>query len=262
VQTFLIYLAAGAAAGMMAGLLGVGGGIIIVPVLVFLFTLHGMAPDVITHLAIGTSLATIVVTSLSSIRAHQRRGVIMWPVFLRITPGIVLGALLGAVVADALSSDTLRRVFGAFAVTVALQMGLAGRPAAHRELPGTAGLLAVGTCIGGISSLVGIGGGSLSVPFMSFCNVAMRTAVATSAAIGLPIAIAGAAGFVVTGWGHPGLPAWATGYVYWPGFLGIVLASALVAPLGARLAHSLPTHTLQRIFALFLAVVGLKMLIG
>jgi hypothetical protein len=261
-QTLLIYLIAGATAGMLAGLLGVGGGIVIVPVLVFVFTVQGITPELVVHLAIGTSLATIVVTSLSSIRAHHRRGAVLWPVFSRLAPGIVMGALIGAVVADALSSDTLRRIFGAFALLVALQMGLAKKPAAHRELPGAPSLALVGGFIGMLSALVGIGGGALSVPFMSFCNVPMRNAVATSAAAGLPIALAGAAGFIATGWGETGLPAWATGYVYWPAFLGIVAISALVAPLGASLAHTLPTHALQRFFAVFLAVVGARMLIG
>lgn len=261
-QSLLIYLSAGAIAGLLAGLLGVGGGIVIVPVLVFVFSLQGIAPEVSVHLAIGTSLATIVATAVSSIRAHHRRGAVLWPVFQRLAPGIVVGALAGAVVADLLSSDSLRRVFGGFAVLVALQMAFSRRPQPHRELPGPLGLSIVGAFIGAVSALVGIGGGSLSVPFMSWCNVSMRNAVATSAATGLPIAVAGAVGFVITGWGEDQLPAFATGYVYWPAFLGIVAMSSLVAPLGARLAHSVPTVTLKRIFALFLGAVGAKMLIG
>jgi len=261
-QILLIYLSAGALAGMLAGLLGVGGGIVIVPVLVFVFSLQGIAAEVSVHLAIGTSLATIVATAVSSIRAHHRRGAVLWPVFQRLAPGIVVGALAGAVVADLMSSDSLRRVFGGFAVLVSLQMAFSRRPQVQRELPGPLGLAAVGVFIGGVSALVGIGGGALSVPFMSWCNIAMRNAVATSAATGLPIAVAGAVGFIVTGWGEEGLPPFATGFVYWPAFLGIVGMSALVAPLGARVAHSVPTTALKRFFAAFLGVVGVKMLIG
>ena len=260
--TLLLYLALGAFAGVMAGLLGVGGGLIIVPVLAWI--LHGqqVSDAVVMHLAIGTSLATIVVTSISSVRAHHRRGAVLWPVVWRLTPGIVGGAWLGAAVADALPSVALQKIFAVFVLAVAAQMGFGAKPAPHRDLPGTAGMLATGGVIGVMSAIVGIGGGSLTVPFLTWCNTAMRQAVATSAACGLPIALAGSLGFVVTGLNATELPAWSLGYVYGPALAGVAFASMLTAPLGAKLAHTLPTEVLKKVFAVFLAVIGAKMLLG
>lgn len=260
--TLLLYLLLGAFAGTMAGLLGVGGGLIMVPVLVFIFTQQGMAPEVIVHLAIGSSLATIVFTSLSSVRAHHAHGAVLWPVFWRLTPGILLGAWVGALIADALPADALRRVFAIFELAIAAQLAFARRPAPHRTLPGTPGILGAGGVIGALSAIIGIGGGSLTVPFLVWCNIHVRNAVATSAACGLPIALAGSAGFIWAGWQEAGLPAWASGYVYWPAVGGIVLTSMAFAPLGARLAHRLPTATLKRFFALFLAALGINMLLA
>lgn len=259
-ESVLIYLLTGALAGVLAGLLGVGGGIVIVPALVFVFHTQGFTEAVLVHMAVGTSLATIVLTSISSVRAHHRRGAVQWPVFRRLTPGIVVGSLLGAVIADWLPADVLRTVFAIFVLMVATQMGLGAKPAPQRELPATPGTNAAGVVIGAVSALVGIGGGSLTVPFLVWCNVAMRNAVAISAACGLPIAVAGSVGFVVTGLNEAGLPPWSSGYIYWPAGAGIAVASVLFAPLGARLAHQIPAQRLKRFFALFLAVVGLRML--
>jgi len=252
----------GAFAGLVAGLLGVGGGLIIVPVLVFIFTGQGIANHLIVHLAVGTSLATIVFTSISSVRAHHQHGAVIWPVFWQLTPGIVIGAWLGALFADVLASDQLRRFFGVFELLVAIQMTFNVKPRPHRQLPRRTGMLAAGGVIGSISAIVGIGGGTMTVPFLVWCNVAMRKAVATSSACGLPIAIAGATGFIVTGWNAVDLPVYSSGYVYWPAFIGIVIASVLSAPLGARLAHRLPAAQLKRIFAVLLYILGLRMLLG
>lgn len=257
----LIYPAVGAMVGVIAGMLGVGGGLVIVPVLVWLFTHQGMAPEVITHLAVGTSLATIVITSIASVRAHHQRGAVAWEAFRALTPGIVIGALLGAWLADRLPSAELGTIFGIFELSVAIQMGLALRTAPHRALPGPLGMSGAGGVIGTLSAIVGVGGGTLTVPFLTWCNVDMRRAVATSAACGLPIALAGAAGFMVTGWQRTGLPEWSSGYLYWPAFAGIVAASTLTAPLGAWLAHTLPTTVLKRVFALFLAGLGCWMIL-
>ena len=257
----LILLSMGALAGTLAGLLGIGGGIIIVPVLAMVFRNQGIPIDVLMHVSIGTSLATIVVTSLSSIRAHQQRGAIDWSVFRQITPGIILGALLGSVVADAIPGAELRIAFAIFMYLVATQMMIAGTPAPHRKLPHTPGMLGAGVVIGTISALMGVGGGSMSVPFMTWCNVHIRQAVATSAAIGLPIALAGTVGFIFTGWGREALPAWSLGYVNLPAFTGIVIASILFAPLGARLAHTIPPKLLKRIFAVLLYVLATRILL-
>lgn len=262
IQTIVIYLGVGALAGVLAGLLGVGGGIVIVPALAWTFQLQGVDEGIIMHLAIGTSHATIIVTSLSSIRAHHRRQAVLWPIFRRLTPGVVVGAFLGVAIADALPSETLRLVFGVFLMIVALQMAFGAKPPPQRELPKSAGMLATGGIIGTVSAIVGIGGGSLTVPFLTWCNTSIRYAVATSSACGLPIAVSSATGFIVAGFHNPELPAWSAGYVYGPALLGIAIASMSLAPLGARLAHTLPTLTVKRVFAGFLALVSLNMLIG
>ena len=258
----LILLSMGAVAGTLAGLLGIGGGIIIVPVLALVFQQQGVSIDVLMHVSIGTSLATIVVTSLSSIRAHQQHGAIDWSVFKRITPGIIVGGFLGSVIADAIPGAELRVVFAIFMFMVATQMMIAGTPAPHRTLPQTPGMVGAGVIIGTIAALMGVGGGSMSVPFLTWCNMHIRRAVATSAAIGLPIALAGTAGFMLTGWGSEARPPWSVGYVNLPAFTGIVVASILFAPLGAKLAHTIPPKLLKRIFAVLLYVLGVRMLLA
>ena len=257
---WLSYLLLGAFAGTIAGLLGVGGGLIIVPVLVFIFTGHQFASDVIVHIAVGTSLASIVVTSISSTWAHHRHGAVIWPVFRRLAPGIVIGTFIGAGVADLMNANTLRTFFGVFELTVAAQMALNVKPAPHRQLPGWVGITSAGSGIGALSAIVGIGGGTLTVPFLVWCNTQMHKAVATSAACGLPIALAGAVAYTLTGLNETSLPAGAVGYVYWPAFVGIVATSMLFAPLGARLAHRLPVNVLKKVFALLLAILGIRML--
>lgn len=255
-------LTMGAFAGILAGMLGIGGGIIIVPVLALVFAHQGVDPSVLMHTAIGTSLGTIVVTSLSSIRAHQRRGAVRWEIFRHITPGIVTGGFLGAAIADQLRGETLRLAFAVFMLLVAAQMALGAAAQPHRKPPGSIGMLIAGAVIGTISALMGVGGGSMSVPFLTWCNVAVRNAVATSSAIGLPIALAGSAGFIISGWNAAARPAWSVGYLNLPAFLGIAVASILFAPLGARLAHTLPEKLLKRIFAVFVTVLGVKLLLG
>lgn len=261
-SAILIYLAIGVVAGILAGLLGVGGGLVIVPALAIAFIGIGMPDSVLMHAAVGTSLATIVITSLASIRAHHKHQAVRWGDFARLTPGIALGAFIGAAIAGWLPGDMLRLLFGLFALSVAAQMGFGLKPAPHRQLPGLAGMSAAGSIIGAISAIVGIGGGSMSVPFLTWCNVPVRQAVATSAACGLPIAIAGALGFVVTGWNTSDLPPYSSGYIYWPAFLGIVTTSMLFAGVGAKLAHTLPTLILKRFFALFLFCIGVYLLLG
>lgn len=261
-DALMVYLLLGAFVGVVAGLLGVGGGLIIVPVLILLFQSYGFNAGIITHLAVGTSLATIVLTSISSVRAHHLHGAVLWPVFWRLTPGIVFGTLLGALLASAMSAAVLKNFFGFFELGVALQMGLELRPNAARMLPGRAGMALAGGVIGVFSALVGIGGGSLTVPFLVWCNVTAQRAVATSSACGLPIAIAGSVGFMLTGWQNPQLPVNSSGFVYWPAFMGIILTSIMTAPLGARLAHRLPARTLKKVFAVFLAILGIRMLLA
>ncbi len=255
----LMYLAVGLIAGLLAGLLGVGGGLVIVPMLVFCFVKQGIQADLIMHMALGTSLASIIFTSISSFMSHHRRGAVEWAIVRRIVPGILIGTFLGTVVASRLSTGFLKGFFCVFLYSVATQMILNKKPKAARDLPGNAGMFGVGSTIGVASALVGIGGGSLSVPFMMWCNVAAHRAIGTSAAIGFPIAIAGAIGYMVNNLGATGLPAYSLGYIYLPALVFIVCFSVLTAPLGAKLAHALPVDKLKRIFSLFLYVVATKM---
>lgn len=256
----IILLGMGALGGTLAGLFGVGGGVIAVPVLIILFEHQNVSHDVLVHVAVATSLATVIVTSLSSIRAHHQYGAIRWTVFRRIAPGIVVGALLGALIARFTEGDVLRYIFGVFLVLVAIQMiaGFTAKP--HRQLPGRVGLFGSGLLIGSLSSLVGVGGGVMSVPFLTWCNVAMHNAVATASAIGLPIALAGVAGFITVGWNIDLRPQYSLGYVNIPAFFCFAVTSVLFAPLGARLAHGLPAEKLKSIFGVFLLILSVKIL--
>lgn len=258
----LPFFGVGIASGILAGLLGVGGGIIIVPGLALLLADGTVAPERLMHVAVGTSLACIVVTSISSLHAHHRRGAVDWPIFRRLTPGIAFGAVVGATIAADLHSATLALIFGTFLLLVALRMVVGGQPHPGRTLPRNPALSAWATGIGTLSALLGIGGGTLTVPLLAWSNVALHRAVGTSAACGLPIAVAGAGAYIYTGWGLAGLPPASTGYVHWPAFLAIAPLAVATAPLGVRLAHALPVARLRWVFAAFLAVVALRMLLG
>jgi uncharacterized protein len=258
----LIYLGLGVAVGILAGLLGVGGGLIIVPMVVFTLTWQGVPSQHLMHLALGTSLASIIFTSVSSFWAHHQRGAVHWAVVRRIVLGILVGTFLGSCLASRMSTGLLKGVFVVFLYYMGFQMLTNRKPKPSRGLPGPLGMFGVGNGIGVVSALVGIGGGSLSVPFMVWCNMTVHDAIGTSAAIGFPIAIAGAVGYVVNGLNVAGLPDYSLGYVYLPALAGIVGASVLTAPLGVRLAHSLPVDKLKRVFAFLLFVMGTKMLIG
>lgn len=261
-ELFAIFLVTGAAAGLLAGLFGVGGGLIMVPALAWILPRLGFAENITMQMAIGTSLAVIAITSLSSTLAHHRRGGVLWPVLVRFAPGLIVGAITGAFVADLLTGNALKKIVGTGALLVSTQMLLNLTPKASREhaVPATTELVGVGGIIGLLSSLIGIGGGSLTVPYMSFRGISMREAVGTAAACGVPIAWAGAAGFMVAGHNAAALPAWTIGYVSFSAFAGIAVASTAAAPLGAKLAHTLPPLLLKRLFALLLALIGLRML--
>ena len=256
----LLYLSLGAFAGVLAGLLGVGGGTVIVPVLTFVYAAHQFPPAYTLHLALGTSMASILFTSVASLRSHHRRGAVDWAVVRQLTPGIVLGTLGGVWLTAHMSSNLLKGIFIAFAYFVAAQMLMNIKPKPNRQLPEGGGMLASGGAIGVVSSFVGIGGGTLSVPFMTWCNVPLHTVIGTSAALGFPIALAGAVGYVVNGWRVSGLPEYSLGFVYLPALLAVAGASVLTAPLGARMAHALPVAKLKKLFALLLLAVGTKML--
>jgi uncharacterized membrane protein YfcA len=258
-QEFLLYFATGAVAGLLSGLFGVGGGLIIVPILSVLFTIQAFSGTHIMHIALGTSLATIVFTSISSARAHHHRGGVNWSLVRRIIPGIVVGTLLGAWLASQMNTFWLKGVFVIFVFYVGTQLLLELRPNPSGRNPGTIVMFCAGTVIGAFSSLVGIGGGTLSVPFLIFCNYPMRQAVGTSSAIGLPIAISASVGYLLAGQQVHGLPPFSAGFVYLPALGGIALASMITAPMGAWLAHRLPVSLLRKLFALLLYVIGTKM---
>lgn len=255
-----IFLGCGLIAGILAGLLGVGGGLVIVPMLSMILAWQGFDPAYIMHIALGTSLASIMFTSISSAMSHNKRGAVNWQLVLMITPGILIGTFLGTKVASLLSQNFLKVFFVFFMLYVGTQMLLDIKPKGERDLPGTIGTVIVGGFIGLISSLVGIGGGTLSVPFMTFCNMPMHRAIGTSAAIGFPIALAGAAGNIFYAYGLPGLPEYSLGFVYLPALIGLVPASMLTAPFGAKLAHSLPVKKLKMCFAILLYAIAGKMI--
>ncbi|MBK9244002.1 MAG: sulfite exporter TauE/SafE family protein [Burkholderiales bacterium] len=254
-------LALGAAIGFAAGLLGIGGGMLTVPFMTLLFTLQKLPPEHIVHMAIATSLATIMFTSVSSVRAHHQRGAVLWPVAARLAPGILVGSLVGARLAGALPSKWLALFFAVFVGFSATQMLLDRKPKPTRQLPGTAGMFGAGGAIGMVSAIVGAGGGFVSVPFMLWCNVRIHNAVATSAALGFPIAAAGTVGYVISGWQLTGTTPGAVGYVHVPALVILAAASVLTAPLGARVAHSLDTARLKRVFAMLLYLLAAYMLL-
>ncbi|MDY0131866.1 MAG: sulfite exporter TauE/SafE family protein [Desulforegulaceae bacterium] len=260
--SFLLYMALGSAAGFLAGLLGIGGGLIIVPVLTIMFTHFGLNEAYILHMALGTSLTSIIFTSISSMYAHHKKEAVFWSTVFKITPGILAGTFAGAWLASMLSTNFLKVFFSVFLFYVATQMILGIKPKPARTIPKAPGMFAAGGIIGVFSSLVGIGGGSLSVPFLTWCNVKMHKAIGTSAGIGFPIAIAGAAGYIITGLGIEGLPEYNLGFVNLEALLGIVIASMIFAPLGAKLAHSLPVDKLKKIFAGLLYLLAIRMLIS
>jgi uncharacterized membrane protein YfcA len=258
---FLEFAVIGVLAGYLAGFLGIGGGFVVVPALTLLFLRNPDTAPWAIHMAVATSLATMLVTSLSSIIAHHRRGAIRWPLVRSLAGGLVVGAVLGAIIADALHGDALVRVFGAFAIVAGLQLILGRNPEGEKPLPGQPALSVTGIVIGAISSLIGIGGGALTGPWQMWHGIRAQNAVATSAACGYPIAIAGTLSFIWLGW-HGDLPGGALGYVHLPAFAGIAVTSALAAPLGAATVHRLPPRLVRRIFGGFLVLVGLRMLIG
>jgi uncharacterized membrane protein YfcA len=251
----------GLCTGFLAGLLGIGGGMLMVPFITIILSGRGVAPDLAVKMAIATSMATIIFTSISSVRAHHKRGSVRWDIVKRLAPGIVLGSALASMGVFALLKGTwLALFFAAFVSFSATQMLLDKKPKPTRTLPGTAGQLGAGSVIGFLSGLVGAGGGFASVPFMTWCNVAIHNAVATSAALGFPIALANAMGYVVAGQGVAGLPAGSVGYIFMPALVVIATASVVMAPVGVRAAHALPVKTLKRVFASILYALAAYML--
>lgn len=260
-EWYAAYLALGVIAGFLAGLFGVGGGLVLVPVLLFLFDAQHFPSEHAMHMALGTSMATIVFTSLASLRKHHQHGAVNWHVVRNITPGILLGTALGTLSAASISPRGLGIFFALFVYIAAAQMLLDARPKPTRQLPGFAGISSVGTCTGWISSLVSIGGGTVIVPFLVWCNVPLRNAIGTAAAIGFPIAVGGTVGYIATGMNLHTLPAPNLGFVYLPALLWVALTTVFTAPFGAMATHRIKVGLLRKLFAVLLLVLATKLLL-
>jgi uncharacterized membrane protein YfcA len=260
-EELVLYLGFGCVAGVLSGMLGIGGGVVIVPFLAWWFERQAFPAESIMLLAVATSLATILVTSVSAVHAHHRRGAVVWPTAWRLAPGVLVGAGLGTLIAKALPVGGFKLVFGLFLLYVAGHMLGRSQGAVGASLTPKGGLLpGAGLVIGALSSVLGIGGGTLSVPFLVRCRYSMQQAVAISSACGFPIALAGTAAYILLGLGQPALPPGSLGYVYLPAFLGIIPTSIAFAPLGAFLAHRLPSARLRRAFGLVVLSVGMRLL--
>jgi uncharacterized membrane protein YfcA len=251
-QWLLVYVAIGAFIGFFAGMLGMGGGGIQVPLTTMAFAAQGFPREHMLHVALGTAMATVIFTSLSSLRAHDRHGAVNWAVLRRLLPGIVIGTGLGTLLARQIPTFPLAVIFVVLVLYMASSMLFNWKPKPTRQLPGTTGLLLVGTGIGVCSALAAMGGATLTIPFLVFCNVPFHTAIGTASAIGFPI----------NGWGSAGLPAHSVGYIYVPALIGFTVGSMVLAPFGARLAHRTSERSLKRIFAIVIGALGLKMLVA
>jgi uncharacterized membrane protein YfcA len=260
ISLILVLLVLGAATGFAAGLLGIGGGMLMVPFITMILTAKDFPTEHVVHMAIATSLATIMFTSISSVRAHHKRGAVEWRIVKLLAPGILIGSWIGPWIGAHMNSTALAAFFAIFVAFSATQMLIDKKPAASRDLPGAAGMFASGGAIGILAGLVGAGGGFVSVPFMTWCNVKIHNAVATSAALGFPIAVAGTLSNIYFGMNIEGLPPASLGYIYLPALLVISLASITTAPLGARTAHNLPVKSLKKVFAYMLYALALYMM--
>lgn len=259
-ESIILYILLGSFVGIAAGLLGIGGGGIIVPSLCAIFLMQGMDSQNIMHMALGTSMATIMITSISSLRAHHKKGGVLWSVFRMMAPGIIVGTFLATFLVSFLSSFYLAIFFTIFMAYVSLQMFIDKKPKPNRKLAGAKTQFGAGTIIGAISAMVSIGGGSLTVPYLVWQNVEIKKAIGTSAAIGFPIAVSGTLGYIINGWSHTDLSNFTFGFVSLPAFFFVALCSYFTAPIGVRLVHTLPVSIIKKIFALLLVSLCLKML--
>lgn len=255
-----IYLAIGSLVGILAGSMGLGGAMIMVPILHFTLTSQGVDPALVHHMAIATSMANILFTSCMATWQHHKRGVVPWKSVVWMVPGILVGAFAGSYATAFIPSGPLTVVFACFQFYASAQMFLDIKPKASRHMPGIAGSIALGTVIGALSGLLGIGGAVISIPILMVCGLSVLSSIASAGAFGFPIAVAGCLGYMLTAWGHPGLPAYSLGFIYLPALLGLVPASMLTAPLGVKLSHGLPTKYVKRCLGVLLIFVACHMI--
>lgn len=263
-ELFSLYLLLGCFASFLSGLLGVGGGLLIVPALLFIFTqLHVVATPQLMHVVIGTSLATSIINLLFAVKAHHSQGAVRWKVFYTMSPGVIVGALLlGPYIMKLISGDYLKIIFGIFCLIFATQIILSRKKvAAPENLPNKPTMFLLGLCTGSISTLLGIAGGTMTGTILNYFHMDMRKVVGTTAAICLALSISGTIGLMVVGYHQPGLPTWSSGYIYWPALLGIAFPSLFMTSLGVTLAHKLPVYILRNLFAGLIFIIGLKMLL-
>jgi len=257
----LLYVGIGLVVGFFAGMLGVGGGAIMVPMMTYAFARQGVPGDLVLHVALGTGMATIIFTSLSSLRAHHSHGAVDWRVVRGMAPGLFAGGFAGSWLARYIPTFPLAIIFALFIAYAATQMLINWKPRPGARLPGTFGLSLAGFFICGFSALVAVGGASITIPFLMFCAVPFHTALGTAATVGLPIALASTLGYIVNGWNVEGVPPPHLGYLYIPALIAIAAASVVMAPVGARLAHRVSAKVLRRVFAIVMYAMVLKMLV-
>ena len=258
---FLLYILTGAFAGTLAGLLGIGGGLVVVPILATIFVYIGMPNENIMQFAAGTSLAVMIITSSSSVRTHVKHGNNIWPIFKQLLPGIFVGTICGASIADILNSNTIKIIFGLMLILAAYRAFFGNTKPGGDNLPPVWVNILVGFGIGTLSGLLGVGGGLLLAPYLFHCNINVRLAVATASACGLLVSIVGTVSYMITGLNELHPYEWTTGFIYWPAFFGIAMASPIFARIGAKLSNKLPIDKLRKLFALFMLIAAIKMLV-
>ncbi len=260
IEMVAIYVLLGMFAGTLAGLLGIGGGILVVPGLAWVFEHYQLVPHASMHMACGTSLAVMVLTTGSSLYTHLGRKIEFWSIYKQLLPGIIVGVLLGAIFSTQLSSRTLATVFGVFVILMAIKMFFSRESHGEHRLPGMPGMSGVGAIIGAKSGLLGLGGGVITIPFLTYCGVNMRRSVVVSVMVGMTISSIGAVAYMLIGWHYPTLPRWTVGFVYLPAWLSVAVMSALFARVGALLSHRLPVGILKKIFSIVMLAIGIHML--
>ncbi|WP_068545756.1 sulfite exporter TauE/SafE family protein [Thalassotalea crassostreae] len=260
-SVFLICMVLGSLVGLLAGLLGIGGGLVIVPALVIILPAVGVNSEIVMPIALASSLASIVVTSASAAFNHHKLGNIPWKITKHLMIYVALGAVIGANLADLLPAKLLTSIFACFVILLATYMLLSIRQTVQRELPSRRILKAITGAAGTMASLLGISGGAILIPFLSYCGVNLLHAIGISTACGMVVSLFGSLAYMIAGIENPMLPEWSLGYIYWPAVLGIASTSTVLAPYGVKLASRLPVKTIKKVFAAFLILVALKMMI-